>query len=300
MGMASETPLSANPASTRWVWGVRAAATTPLVLFVTAVSWLYVPHGQCSEAPAAPAVLAFDSSPVWIPYLYILWRLRRGADKRGLRWAVVWGSLVSILTTIGLFSGEETPHVVLIGLGLFALFHAAMVTGAVKAYRAALVENPNWPTPPRGYVPVIAYVLLLMLVAVAIPSNLRTRREPNPAMAVGSLRAINVAEVTYADTYKTGFSPNLAALQDGGAGASPSATRAGLIDGVLAGGKKTGYTFVYSPGPKNQAGRIVSYTVVARPLDDTCGNRSFFTDESGVIRQTEANRAATVKDPALN
>jgi hypothetical protein len=206
--------------------------------------------------------------------------------------------LVCILATIGLFSNGKTPHAILLSLGFLALSHAAMVAGALKAYRAALVENPHWPTPPRGYVPVIAYLVLLYAV-VAVPNLLRVGRGHNQANAVGSLRTINVAEASYAETYKTGFSPNLAALRHGGPGVSPSATRAGLIDGVLAGGKKAGYRFVYSPGSKNQAGQIISYTVVARPLDDTCGNRSFFTDESGAIRQSEENRAATVKDSPL-
>ena len=144
MATTSEAPLPSKSASAHWVWVVRVSAIVPFLFVVAAVMWTYFRRGQCSEAPAWPA---FYSSPLWIPYLYLLWQLRRGPDKRGLRWAVVWGSLVGVLAAIGLFSDGETRRVVLIGLGLIALCHAAMLGAAVKAYRAALAESPSWPTP---------------------------------------------------------------------------------------------------------------------------------------------------------
>jgi hypothetical protein len=41
----------------------------------------------------------------------------------------------------------------------------------------------------------------------------------------------------------------------------------------------------------------VHYTLVARPENYGTGKPSFFTDESGVERFTNSNRAATVNDP---
>ncbi len=63
------------------------------------------------------------------------------------------------------------------------------------------------------------------------------------------------------------------------------ATHAGLIGSDLASGKKSGYVFVYIPGPAGAGGHITSYTITARP---TCkGIRNYLTDESGVIRWTD-------------
>ena len=45
---------------------------------------------------------------------------------------------------------------------------------------------------------------------------------------------------------------------------------------------------------------VKSYTLTARPLVYyRTGTRSFFTDETGVIRMTAEDRAATADDPPL-
>ncbi|MCL5286535.1 MAG: hypothetical protein M1453_00865 [Acidobacteria bacterium] len=122
----------------------------------------------------------------------------------------------------------------------------------------------------------------------------------NAASAIGSLRTINTCEVTYESTYGKGFSPTLAALGPPLAGDKPSAAYADLIDSVLASGQKTGYNFVYTAGPPDKEGRIMSYTVVARPATaGVSGNSNFFTDETGVIRATKENRAANGNDPPI-
>ena len=110
------------------------------------------------------------------------------------------------------------------------------------------------------------------------------------ASAVGSMRTLNTALVTYAATYpEIGFPATLGALGgDGG-----SASQAGLIDPVLASGVKTGYKFEYASGG-------TTYNIVARPVSsDVTAKRSFFTDESGVIRFTQENRIPTAEDPPL-
>lgn len=122
------------------------------------------------------------------------------------------------------------------------------------------------------------------------------------ASAMGSLRTINTAEITYASTYDGGYSPDLASLGPGRAG-PPSASAAGLIDGELATGRKSGYIFTYTPGQRDPKGRIASYTATACPITydrDRRGFRtSFFTDETGIIRQTDENRPPTGQDPIV-
>lgn len=144
-----------------------------------------------------------------------------------------------------------------------------------------------------------SYVLpLLLMVGVGIAAS----REPvysTGAFAVGSLRTINTAEITYASTYNTGYSRTLADLAPAPNG-EPNATHAGLIDEALASGRKAGYIFTFTPGPPNANGRIETYTVSAQPLKyGETGTNSYFTDQSGVIRQTIEDRPATVNDPPV-
>jgi hypothetical protein len=125
-------------------------------------------------------------------------------------------------------------------------------------------------------------------------------RSTSQASAVASLRTINTAQITYASTYDVSYSSSLAELGPPPPGAVPTASAAGLIDEVLARGIKNGYRFIYTPGPRNSKGAIPGYTLTARPLEYTHQNRrSFFTDETGVIRSTQEDRNATAQDPPL-
>ena len=72
------------------------------------------------------------------------------------------------------------------------------------------------------------------------------------------------------------------------------------IDEVLAKGRKYRYVFLLTTAPPDPSGHIIHFTVTARPQKyGKYGTRSFFADESGVIRFTAEDRAPTVEDPAL-
>ncbi len=81
------------------------------------------------------------------------------------------------------------------------------------------------------------------------------------SMAVGAVRAINNAQVTYAVTYpNVGFTCSLTDLDGSDSGKQPSEHGAMLIDEKLASGKKDGYIFetlrLYG---KNSAGHLQGY-----------------------------------------
>lgn len=141
----------------------------------------------------------------------------------------------------------------------------------------------------------IVVAIILIIAAIAIPNLLRSRIAANQASAVGSLRTINTAAITYASTYNTGYSTTLAALGPPASG-NPTAANAGLVDSVLALGVKSGYTFVYSAGTPI-AGRIDSYTVSAGPTGGAGNGNFYFTDHSGVIRQNSAATATATDSP---
>ena len=55
----------------------------------------------------------------------------------------------------------------------------------------------------------IVVAIILIIAAIAIPNLLRSRIAANQASAVGSLRTLNTAEITYSSTYNVGFTYSL-------------------------------------------------------------------------------------------
>ena len=82
----------------------------------------------------------------------------------------------------------------------------------------------------------IVVAIILVIAAIAVPSFLRSRIVANESAAVGSLRTLNTAQISYLSSYPTvGYAATLGAL----AGTScnpPSSGGACLIDTALAQG----------------------------------------------------------------
>src|SRR5205814_5788358 len=100
----------------------------------------------------------------------------------------------------------------------------------------------------------------------------------NEASAVGSIRTINTSAVTYSTTYPdVGYPIALTQL----APASPATSaNADLIDSVLAGGTKSGYTFAMTKGTSTGTPQT-TYDISAAPVSTSSGTRYFFSDQSG-------------------
>jgi type IV pilus assembly protein PilA len=148
----------------------------------------------------------------------------------------------------------------------------------------------------------IVVAIILIIAAIAIPNFLRSRIAANQASAVGSLRTLGTAEMTYASTYNLGYSEQLSYLAPPPSGVVSNDTAAGLVDNVLGGSGntavKSGYVFTYSPGP-SVGGRIYAFTFHADPASmGLTGTNFYFLDESGVIRQNSIG-TATVSDSPL-
>ena len=133
----------------------------------------------------------------------------------------------------------------------------------------------------------IVVAIILIIAAIAVPSYLRARMEANESSAVSGLRTINTAQISYQSAYPTaGFSSSLTAL--GGTSCSPpSSSSACMIDTVLAGGSKSGYTYSLT----NATGTPTStYQVIANPLVwDVSGVRYFCSFQDAVVRFSLTN-----------
>lgn len=151
----------------------------------------------------------------------------------------------------------------------------------------------------------IVVAIILIIAAIAIPNLLRARMAANEASAVGSLRTINTASVTYSSTYGAGFPASLTVLGGTPGAAADCTAGAQLIDNVLAGGSKSGYSFTYSQSGTaqtvNSCTGYPSYSITGVPIvTGQTGQRSFYTDQSGVIRfDTTGSASVNSASPAL-
>ena len=143
----------------------------------------------------------------------------------------------------------------------------------------------------------IVVAIILIIAAIAIPNLIKSRMAANEASAVGTLRTINTAQVTYASTYPTqGFSSSLGDLATNG---NATSSAAGLLDSTLAttNPTKSGFNFTYTPGAGTP---VASYATTAVPISTgTTGQRAFGSDQSGVIRYNTTGSAPLTTDPPL-
>jgi type IV pilus assembly protein PilA len=142
----------------------------------------------------------------------------------------------------------------------------------------------------------IVVAIILIIAAIAIPNLIKSKMAANEASAVGSVRTINTGEVNYAASCPaTGFSSVLLNLSGGGG--CPGGV--GIIDSVLAGGAKSGYTFT-EVGTVGTDGLNDTYSTIALPATvGTTGQRAFYSDQTGVIRYNLNGTAPTNTSNAL-
>ncbi len=88
----------------------------------------------------------------------------------------------------------------------------------------------------------IVVVIIGIIAAIAIPNLLAARRSANEGSTVSAMRTLHGAQMTYASTYGNGSYAGVGA--SGTTALSELGGTLGLIDGVLATGVKSGYTFV--------------------------------------------------------
>jgi type IV pilus assembly protein PilA len=149
----------------------------------------------------------------------------------------------------------------------------------------------------------IVVAIILIIAAIAIPNLIRSKMAANEASAVESLRSINTAEVAYSTAYPAvGYSNLLADLGGSAAAcaAAPTVTSACLLDPILAGSDinaKSGYLNTYG-GVVASNGLNTAYTINADPANrGTTGQRSFFTDQSCILRFDPSAVASAASSP---
>ena len=139
----------------------------------------------------------------------------------------------------------------------------------------------------------IVVAIIGIIAAIAVPGLMRARMSGNEASAIGSLRAVNSAQSTFASSCAQGnYAVDLSTLVLGAGG-----TGAGFIspdlnaNGVL----KSGYNITLGAGGaavgtgaticNGTTGATVGYAAWADPASSATGSRFFGTNTTGTIWQ---------------
>jgi type IV pilus assembly protein PilA len=145
----------------------------------------------------------------------------------------------------------------------------------------------------------IVVAIILIIAAIAIPNLLRARIAANEASAVGSSRSIVIAEVSYSSEWGQGFAAAITNL-GGALPCTAAAAPACILDPIITvTGIKSGYTLTATGagGAGTAANPRTSFEASAVPVTvSITGQRSFCSDESGVVRFDPAGGA----DPGTN
>jgi type IV pilus assembly protein PilA len=150
----------------------------------------------------------------------------------------------------------------------------------------------------------IVVAIIGIIAAIAVPGLLRARMSGNEASAIGSMRAINSAEVNYNTNAARngGYATDLAVL----VAACPGGNNGFISPDLSANGvQKSGYTVTLANGLGGVAGLTdcngqassTAFYGTAVPLTlGTTGNRAFAVNAGGTVWQ-DATGAAAPPEP---
>jgi prepilin-type N-terminal cleavage/methylation domain-containing protein len=132
----------------------------------------------------------------------------------------------------------------------------------------------------------IVVAIILIIAAIAIPNLMRARMAANDSAAAGAEHTIIVGEVGYQEAYpSTGYAV-LSNLGGTGTPCIPTTTNGCLIDNTLAGGTKSGYSFLAVPAGSATTGW--NFYTTAGPVSNVTGTKSFCAGDDGVLRYQSA------------
>jgi prepilin-type N-terminal cleavage/methylation domain-containing protein len=137
----------------------------------------------------------------------------------------------------------------------------------------------------------IVIAIILIIITVAVPKFQKTQMFAREMAAIKAVQTVHQMEVQYQSQYGR-YAVSLQELGPPAAGAASPAS-ADLIDSALASGEKGGYKYTL-------AGKDGGYTVNANPITyGTSGSRTFFSDQTMVIRENYGPEPATVNSKEM-
>ena len=137
----------------------------------------------------------------------------------------------------------------------------------------------------------IVIAIILIIGTIALPKLNRARMYAQETAAIGAIRALHQAQTQYYSQFGR-FAASLTELGPPASG-NLNAAAADLIASDLASGRKGGYKFAVAVHPQG-------YTINAEPdAFGNTGSRTFYSDQSLVVRENNGPEPATVASREL-
>ena len=138
----------------------------------------------------------------------------------------------------------------------------------------------------------IVIAIILIIITIALPKFTAAQRFARETAAMAAIRTIHTMEVQYYSQYGK-YATALTEFGPPASGAAAGPAGADLIDSTLSTGEKGGYKFVLAA---NGGG----YMINANPINfGVSGSRTFFSDQSMVLRQNFGQEPATLNSPEV-
>ena len=132
----------------------------------------------------------------------------------------------------------------------------------------------------------IVIAIILIILSIALPQMSKSRMHAQEMAAIKTLNTINTTEIQYQSQFGK-FATAIAQLGPPPSGGGEGPEAAGLISGNLASGTSSGYNYTVTQTPGG-------YSVSAVPKTfGSTGRRTFYTDQTGVIRENWSQDPAT-------
>ena len=137
----------------------------------------------------------------------------------------------------------------------------------------------------------IVIAIILIILTFALPRFNVAQMNAHEVAVIAAIRTIHSAETQYMSQFGT-YATSLAQLGPPASG-GPGPQAADLIQSSLANGEKDGYIFTLTITPNG-------YSINANPkVYNSTGRRTFFSDQSMLIRQNWGQDPATATSPEL-
>jgi type IV pilus assembly protein PilA len=137
----------------------------------------------------------------------------------------------------------------------------------------------------------IVIAIILVIVTIAVPQYNKQMMSAHETAAIQAIQTIHAVETQYYSQFGR-YAVSLAELGPPASGAEGPAA-AGLISKDLAEGKKSGYIFTIAASP-------TGYAVSAVPESfNSSGRRTFYSDQTLIVRNNWSQEPANVSSPEL-
>ena len=291
-------PASVHSLSVR---GHLLIAALALISLVT-IFWLDLYAGGNSKG--GPLL----SAPFWLPYLFVILRLRKRA-RSALVLAIAM-SCAMIMPAIWLLlyaRSWDANAWVQSGLAIIIAAQAALGLAAYWSLRSVAPQKRDW----QILVANGAYALIALIILTFFLRQAPDRITENEKGTLWVLQTIHKAASSYAAEFGGVYPVHLTALGAAAGDDKPNCRAASLLslavspsdpDTFESRGWGGEYIFEYEPGSPTVTGGgctgVENFQLRARPLVyRKTGRHSFLVDASGVIHATIENRPARPTDP---